>query len=496
MNSVSGVPSTITYTAGNSNYGCTSAPIITLTSPTGLGATLTATLAGYSLNSTSYPLMVPGYVSSGSTFGVAGTSSSENPVYADEYAQWPSVLSPAAIAQLFYQTKFYQGVVNMATPKPVVIFEDDTYGDSENEFALQMVIGLHKAGLITLAGVVVDSNSPGSAAGWRQMLDSAGLQDIPIAVPTGYPSGDGPPTSIITAYNASTPLTLTAWESSTTLYRKVFAGYPTTPIKVMLGSSNWLGFAQFMQSPADGISSLTGLQMVNQAGLNGGAVYGQVGLYDVSANGAYVVANNQSMPIFWIGGTPASGGPGALSTRTSNDPLWLWFNYGGSDIRQCYDCLMPEAAVSSVFDHGVRITYSGGTGYAASTPFYLSGGGKNCAGSGLMTASGGIPNGIQFSWGQASNTSFTPIGYGCTSTPTVNLVGSTGTGVTLTAIPFPCGQFTITGGVATFGTTTCANQYLEPGSFNTFQTPVSGEVMTWFINSLVDVPPNGAPRAY
>jgi hypothetical protein len=487
MAATNGVPYNSNWTpTGSNNFGCTSAPTIVLTSPTGTGALITTTLGGASMNSTTYPLMVPGYVSGGTYYGVGGTDSTQNPTYIDEFAIFPGNLNQTQVQTLFYQTKFYQGIVNQATPKPVVIVDDDTYDDMDNEFTLEMAIGLHKAGLITLAGVVVDSNAPGSAAGWRQMLDSAGLQNVPVSIPPGYPSGDGPPTSIITAYDPSTPMTLAAWESSTTLYRTVFAEYPTTPIKVILGAPNWLGFADFMRSPADSISPLTGLQMVAQNGANGGAAYGQGYLWDTSANAAYIVANNQTMPITWIGGTPMNAGPGVLSTRTSKDPMYLFASYIGTDIRQCYDCLMIESAVSSLFTFGVQLTYSGGSGYANYTPFTLSGGGPNCQGAGFMTASGGVPNGIQFSWGQSAVGSYSGIGSGCTSTPTVNLIGATGNGATITATPSPCGQITISGGVSSFGTTSCANQYVTPGTFNTNQSPVSGAVMTWFINSLVD----------
>lgn len=471
---------------GSNNYGCTSSPTIVLTSPSGTGAVVTATLGDVSMNSTEYPLMVPGYVSGGTYYGIAGTTSTQSPTYIDEFAIFPGTLSQAQLQTLFFQTKFYQGLVNTASPKPVVIVDDDTYDDIDNEFTLEMAIALHEAGLITLAGVVVDSNAPGSAAGWRQMLDYAGLQNVPVSIPPGYPSGDPPPTSILMAYNSATPMTLAAYESSTTMYRTIFAEYPTTPIKVLLGAPNWLGFADFMQSPADNISPLTGLQLVAQNGANGGVAFGQGYLWDTSANGAYIVANNQTMPIIWIGGTPMNAGPGVLSTRNDNDPMYLFANYIGTDVRQCYDCLMVEAAVSSLFTFGVQVNYSGGIGYANSTPFTLSGGGPNCQGSGFMTANAGVPNGIQFSWGQSAVGVYSGIGSGCMSAPTVNLIGPTGSGVTLTATPSPCGKITVSGGVASFSTNSCGKQYVSPGTFNTNQSPISGVVMTWFINSLVD----------
>jgi hypothetical protein len=487
MSASNGVPYNGNWTpTGTNNYGCTSVPTIVLTSPTGSGAQITATLGAPSMNSTTYPLMVPGYVSGGTYYGVAGTTSAQTPTYIDEFAIFSGNLTQTQLQTLFYQTKFYQSLVNTASPKPVMIIDNDTYDDMDNEFSLEMAIGLHKAGLITLAGVVVDSNAPGSAAGWRQILDYAGLQNVPVSIPPGYPSGDPPPNSILLAYNPSTPMNLDAYESSTTMYRQIFAQYPTTPIKVVLGAANWLGFAEFMQSVPDSISPLTGLQLVARNGANGGQAYGQGWLWDTSANAAFIVANNQSMPIVWIGGTPANAGPGVLSTRATDDPMYLFAKYVGTDVRQCYDCLMVESAVSSLFTFGAQVTYSGGSGYANSTPFTFSGGGTNCQGSGIMTASGGVPIGIQFSWGLNAVGASSGIGSGCTSAPTVNLVGATGAGVTLTATPVPCGQITMSGSVQSYSTTTCANQYVSWGTFNTNQSPVSGAVMTWFINSLVD----------
>jgi len=45
------------------------------------------------------------------------------------------------------------------------------------------------------------------------------------------------------------------------------------------------------------------------------------------------------------------------------------------------------------------VSYSGGTGYANLTPFTSTGGGANCVVNGIMTASGGVPNGIETFYG-------------------------------------------------------------------------------------------------
>jgi hypothetical protein len=393
----------------------------------------------------------------------------------------------------------------------------------DNQFALQLSIALHQYGAVNLAGVVAEDPSTTCEAPWRQMLDQAGLNQVPLSVPATFTagnSGTAEPTANITSYNASTPLSNAAWEPAVTMYRTIFAEDPTTPIDIVSGAG-MTAIAEFMQSPADSISSLTGLQLMAQNAANGGAIYALGGGCTASTPPAttpctgviggnlsqdypsaqYVLSHNGALPIYWIGGNPQNAGPGVLSTRTSNDPMFLSTTSLGTDVNQCYDCLAVEAAVSGYFYGGVQIAFSGGTGYANSTPFTLSGGGANCQGAEFMTATGGVPNGIEFNWGASAVGSSSGIGNGCTSAPTVNLIGATGTGVTLTAYPeLVCGTDTVSETGSTFGdsftSATCSNHYVSPGSFNAIQTPASGALMEWFINSLVDPPPNGQARAY
>ena len=514
-----GVPTSgetgITYTTDS---GCTSIPTIVLTSPTGTGVVITAALSGASMNSTTYPLMVPGYVSDGAYFGIAGTTTT----YVDEFAIYPGSLTLGQISNLFYETKFHAMVLNPVATPPMLVFDDDGCADMDNQFALQLSIGLHQYGAVNLAGVVAEDPSTTCEALWRQMLDQAGLNQIPLSVPATFTSTNSGASlqTNITKYNASTPLSNAAWESAVTMYRTIFAKHPTTPIDIVSGAG-MTAIAEFMQSPADSISSLTGLQLMAQNAANGGAIYalgggctssappattpctGEIGgnLGQDYPSGQYVLSHNGGLPIYWIGGNPQNAGPGVLSTRTSNDPMFLATTSFGTDVRQCFDCLAVEAVVSKYFYGGVQIAFSGGTGYANSTPFTLSGGGPNCQGTGFMTATGGVPNGIEFNWGASAVGSSSGIGSGCTSVPTVNLIGATGTGVTLTAYPeLVCGTDTVSGtgstAVDSFTSATCSNHYVSPGSFNTNQTPTSGALMEWFINSLVDPPPNGQTRTY
>ena len=86
------------------------------------------------------------------------------------------------------------------------------------------------------------------------------------------------------------------------------------------------------------------------------------------------------------------------------------------------------------------------------------------------------------------------LGFGCTSAPTLVLTSPTGTGVTLTAyLAKVCGTASFSGSplVQSFTTGTCSNHYVSPMSVtaNQGQTPI----FQWFLNSLIDPPPNGRP---
>ena len=510
-----GVPYNGNWTpTGSNNYGCTSIPTIVLTSPTGTGAVITATLSGASMNSATYPLMVPGFVSGGTYYGVGGTTSAITSIDVDEFAIFHGNLSMTQVSNLFSQTKFYQGLIRASpTTIPVLVFDNDGCTDLDNEFSLQMSIALHQHGIVNLAGVVAEDGSVTCEAMWRQMLDQAALNNVPMTVPSAFWSNSGAlePASNISAYDAGTPLSNAAWGPSTAMYRTIFVQHPTTPIDIVLAGP-FTAMAEFMSSPGDRISPLTGLQLMAQNAANGGAIYaqglgcgatsppdtipcaGKVGgdnsLVDW-VSGQYVAAHNGTTPIYWFGGTPQLAGPGELSTRTGDDPMYLFLQTVGGDNRMCWDCLAVQAVVSKYFSGGVQISYSGGTGYAASTPFSLQGGGPNCEGYGFMTASGGVPNGIEFLWGASAVGTYTGIGWGCTSAPTVNLIGATGTGVTLTAYPTAvCGTYTITGaGAGTISSATCSNHYFLPYSVYASQSPTSGAPMSWFINSLIDPTP-------
>jgi len=495
-----GVITSAYSSTGNANAGCTSTPTIVLTAPTGTGAVLTATSYPMTMNSSTWPLLVPGYVSNGAYYGMDNADSSQNPLYIDEFAIFPGNLSFGQVTNLFYTTKFYQNLLYSYSTPPVVVFDSCGCGpDFSGDQTMAMTIGAAKAGIIKLAGLVDNDGNPNgenSVGWWRQMLDEAGLNDVGISVGPGSPTGNtgGCPAANITAYNASTAQNASAYESSVTMYRTIFAEYPTTPVYALV-TQGANGYAAFVTSPADSISPLTGLQLQARNAANGGYVnmfQGNLGLTPTAFQ--TILNNNGNLPIYMFGGSPAQGGPGILVSRTANDPLYLVAAAitRGNDVVSGWTNLNLAQVLSPYFYGGVTVAYSGGTGYATSTPFTSTGGGTYCHVAGIMTASGGVPNGIETSWGESfpSTSTYNGIGYGCMSPPTLVLTNPTGAGVTLTA--------TTTLTVTCYGPSGCTNQYVVwPNQYA--QTPSgsgTAPVFTWFQNSLMDPPPNGAPRPY
>jgi hypothetical protein len=287
------------------------------------------------------------------------------------------------------------------------------------------------------------------------------------------------------------------------MYRTVFAANPTTPVFVMMGGS-YQGMSDFMQSPADSISSLTGAQLVAQNAANGGAIYAQgLGCCATYSSdntleewvaGQYVLAHNGNLPIVWYGGSPQSTGPGIYESRNSKDPYYLALESYGSEYRQAYDSLPEASFLSGAFADGVTIAITGsGTGYAASTAFTSTGGGPNCVVTGTMVSTGGVPASITYP--NSSYPTYFGVGSGCTSAPTIVLTAPTGTGAILTATPlYVCGTATVNSATSvTTSTGTCSHHYFANPSNATAQGYPG--ILTWFLNALIDPPPNGAPRA-
>ena len=110
------------------------------------------------------------------------------------------------------------------------------------------------------------------------MLDQAGLSNVPVGnLYSGTDSNmNWCQTANLNTYNASTPQASTGFPTSASVVRTVMAKNPTTPVIIYNGpapANYWL--YDFLQSPADSISSLTGQQLWDQDVANGGAMWWQ-----------------------------------------------------------------------------------------------------------------------------------------------------------------------------------------------------------------------------
>lgn len=515
----------------NYNAGCTSLPTITLTSPTGTGISIVPSLAGGSMNSTTYPVIAPGYVSGGAYNGIDQADSTQTATYVDEFAVWNRTLTPTEIYNLFYQTKFYQAILPAVPTHIPVILNEIVCADYDSTTTIAVAITLHQLGYINLLGLAIEGDGGLGAAIFRQELDQAGLNNVPIGMASNsstlYPMADNGfcTHANITAYNASTPVTYAAYLTTSQMYRKIFAANPTTAI-TLLTPTTLYGTYDFMNSAADSISALTGAQLWLQNKNNGGSMYiqggpfcGQTASLPVTSpcsgsvtgdnslvyptQGQYVLNNLQGLPLYMMANSPDSNGPGVLYTRTSKDPLYLASVTLGNDSRTGWDSLGTVALLTPLFSGSVQIAYSGGTGYANATQITSTGGGANCHVDGWLTASSGVPNGLRTSFGsnQGAVAWGNVYGHGCTSVPTLNLVSPTGTGVTLTAyLSAVCGTDTITypGSVWTdsFSSATCSNQYTVTFPWQAAVTSSGGgsPIYRWLMNSLENPVPVGQPR--
>ncbi len=526
----SGIITSVASPGVSSNFGCTSVPLISLTSPTGTGATIVGHLGGASMNDTNYPVMAPGYVSAGVYNGVDQTDSTQTATNVDEFAIWNRALTPTEIYSIYYQTKFYQGVLPSVPTHIPVILGETVCGDYDSTTTFSTVIRLHQLGYINLLGVEIETDGGLGAAMVRQMLDQAGLNNVPMGMASNsnvIANGGGFCSSAnISAYNASTPTVYSAYPTASQVYRKIFAAYPTTAI-TLLTPTTLVGTYDFMNSAADGISPLTGAQLWLQNVTNGGSMYleggpfcGQTASLPVTSpcsgsvtgdntlfyptQGQYVLNNLQGMPLYLMAGSPDSNGPGALYTRTSNDPLYLASVTYGNDSRTGWDSLGTMAILTPLFSGSLQIAYSGGTGYANYTKLTVTGGGPKCAINAWLKSTSGVPSGITNNF----TTTALPVqwynvyGHGCTSAPTLGLVSPTGTGVTLTAyLSAVCGTDAVTqpSGVWTdsFSSTTCSNQYTMafPWEANVISSGGGSPIYRWLMNSLENPVPIGQPRA-
>lgn len=343
--SSSGVPQSVSLT---SSYGCTSTPSVSLTGATGTGVTLTPTVNITTMSNSGHLTVWGGAQSA----------------VLDEAAIFPSVVSQALIQGTFVHTKWYEQMV-FAKPAepPYVFYSNDGCEDSDNIFSLQIAIGAHLQGYIRLVGVSSD-DALGDLQGakmYRMMLDAAGLHHVPVTGPSVPFGGDTAHCSpMFSTYNASVK---TTFPNDVTTLRTILAGLPTGKKLVFLfGGPNRI-LKDLMESPADGISALTGSQLfaqkVDHSNAQGLGCYSfpcSAGLTNESQDAVaatYVFANNGSVPLNYFPGIPEAAGPGTKDTHAATDPMTLMILATPVlETRTCFDCLPTVNFLTTAFQAG------------------------------------------------------------------------------------------------------------------------------------------------
>ena len=202
---------------------------------------------------TPLPLHVP---------GDAGWGGGGAPLRIDEVDLVPGVVSQETIQGTFVHTKFYQAILNAPpTVPPKLILSDDGCGDMDNIYAIELAIAAHRLGYLRLAALTSSVDDGGF---YRALLDNAGLNSVPLVKPNPAVGGDGNvcnAATTIPAYNASIDMNYGDLPDAATTYRRIVAGLADGEKVVMVYGGPYTDLAQFLQSPADSISPLSGLQM-------------------------------------------------------------------------------------------------------------------------------------------------------------------------------------------------------------------------------------------
>lgn len=218
-------------------------------------------------------------------------------------------------------------------PQPAAqrtIIITDYAGDCDDAAAMAIACQAHRDGIINLLGVVASSNVATAASGVRGQLNAYGMQSIPVYA---YQGSIGSYNNRLSAavrdiFGVSGQLR-DAFQDDVVGLRTLLAAAPNGSVKVIdIGAP--VSGARLLDSPADGISPLTGMQLV---AAKVSALYQMAGRFDADTtpeyNAAQDVASTRRVyqdwptPVFAHGGELGrdifSGPPAATDVLT--DPV-------------------------------------------------------------------------------------------------------------------------------------------------------------------------------
>lgn len=252
------------------------------------------------------------------------------------------------------------------------IIDTDTAGDVDDAVNFALVARIVARGDMKLRGVVVSSTVDTSAPCVRGYLDAYRLNQVPVYA---YQGATGVYNNTFTAtvrnrfgpYNA----VRSAFVDDLTGYRKMLAAAPDKTVAI-LSNGGFTALSRLLNSPADGISSLTGAELISRKveflGSMAGTLPNSAGSpeYNMSRDPAASqnVVNNWPTPIIFFGneaGLNVYTGPSSDSDPLL-DPLAYTFEVfgqnGGTLLAQRRNSWDPCATLYGVYGLGPWYTIS------------------------------------------------------------------------------------------------------------------------------------------
>lgn len=271
------------------------------------------------------------------------------------------------------------------SPRPQVIYDLDHDSDAGDTAEMVMMLNLEHQGLLDLAAVIVTSTNTKAAPAAYAVMNYYGRTSIPTgANTTNSPGNSVSPNSwvqtVATNFSVVGFTDASNFPTATTVLRTLLAGAPNNSLDWVTNGD--LGSVQLLlQSGADGISSLTGLQLITQKiksiWIVGGNWPSGEGVSDISGSSAistvssYVFLNWPiTVPMILVSiteGNQVQYGSNVMVGLNSLNPArlgWITF-FGNSNTSNIDRGWSSIAFLSIVYGLGTYLTIAGANGTAA-----------------------------------------------------------------------------------------------------------------------------------
>ena len=237
-----------------------------------------------------------------------------------------------------------------------VILLTDYAGDCDDAAAMAIAARAHEQGDINLLGVVVTSTVATSAPGARGNLDAYGLESVPVYAYQGSVGTYNDRYSIQMRDEFGVPgQTRTAYQDDVTGLRTLLAAAPNGSVKLIdVGAP--ISTARLLASPADGISPLTGAELIaaKVAGLWAMAGNFPTGVSEYNMNRD--VASSQAVYANWPTPIYAHGGEVGATIFTGPAPGTI---YGHDPVRTAFDAF--QNVYGGILQNGRRQSWDPAT---------------------------------------------------------------------------------------------------------------------------------------